>query len=125
MATKLAVATVLATGLTVLPESVQEAQAENPCNIDTTDIEAEEVGNNCDFYGNTEIDSSSGLLGRLGPQASPCNTFPLDVDAEEVGNNCDFYGNLEIDASSELLDRPPFPFPGSFPEELEEEELED
>jgi hypothetical protein len=118
MTAVLAVATVLAAGLTVLPESVQEAQAANPCNIDTTDIDAEEVGNNCDFYGNTEIDESSGLLGRLGPSASPCNTFPLDVDAEEVGNNCDFYGNLEInEESSELLDRPPFPFPGPFPEE--------
>jgi hypothetical protein len=69
MATVLAVATVLATGLTVLPESVQEAQAQiiipgsgsNPCNIDTLNIEAEEVGNNCDFYGNTEIDASSEL----------------------------------------------------------------
>ena len=53
-------------GLTVLPESVQEAQAQiipgsgtNPCNIFTGDIDAEEVENNCEFYGNTEIDASS------------------------------------------------------------------
>jgi hypothetical protein len=65
-------ATILAAGLTVLPSSVQDAQASvlpiptprpgsgsNPCNIDTLDIDAEEVGNNCDFYGNTEIDASS------------------------------------------------------------------
>jgi hypothetical protein len=66
----LTVATIFAAGLTVLPSSIQEAQASalpipipgsgsNPCNIDTLDIDAEEVGNNCDFYGNTEIDASS------------------------------------------------------------------
>jgi hypothetical protein len=37
------VATTLTAGLAVLPGSVQEAQAENPCNIDTLNIEAEEV----------------------------------------------------------------------------------
>ena len=67
----LAVATTITTGLTVLPSSIQEAQAQgNPCNIDTLDIDAEEVGNNCEFYGNTEIDASSEGSGL------PCVPFP-------------------------------------------------
>ncbi|MGI0002552.1 MAG: hypothetical protein ACRD42_05680 [Nitrososphaeraceae archaeon] len=62
MAAVLAVATVLAAGLTVLPSSVQEAQA-NPC---SNNLEAEEgsQGNSlqqneeqdCDFTGYFEFD---------------------------------------------------------------------
>ena len=74
------VATTLTAGLTVLPGSIQEAQAENPCNIDTLNIEAEEVGNNCEFYGNTEIDSSSEL-----PCIGPiCEVRPLPPGLIEI-----------------------------------------
>ena len=59
MAAVLAVATVLAVGLALLPGSVQDAQA-NPCSSDTG-IEAGfdasvEIHNNCEFYGPTEIE---------------------------------------------------------------------
>ena len=59
----------LTTGLTVtvLPSTIQEAHAQNPCNIDTRDIDAEEVGNNCEFYGNTEIDAGSPCIGPICP----------------------------------------------------------
>jgi hypothetical protein len=110
MASILAVATALAAGLVVLTLPLQDADAETPCNVFPTDIDADEISNNCDFYGNTEIDASSsgGLIGipRLGGGANPCNIDTLDIDAEEVENNCDFYGNTKIDASSELPIRP-------------------
>src|SRR5262245_51282358 len=112
MAAILAVGTVLAVGLTVLPSSVQKAQAQGiPCDIFPADIDADEISNNCDFHGNTEIDASSDgsilprpILGGSG--GNPCNIDTLDIDAEEVENNCDFYGNTKIDASSELPIRP-------------------
>ena len=62
MAAVLAVATVLAAGLTVLPSSVQEAQA-NPCsnNVESDNSEGEaEIENTdeqeCDFTGYFEFD---------------------------------------------------------------------
>jgi hypothetical protein len=65
MAAVLAVATVLAAGLTVLPSSVQEAQA-NPCSTYDTDtvpvdIDAEY---NCDFagIGSLEIDEGENMV---------------------------------------------------------------
>ncbi|MGI0002465.1 MAG: hypothetical protein ACRD42_05240 [Nitrososphaeraceae archaeon] len=62
MAAVLAVATVLAAGLTVLPASVQEAQA-NPCS-NNLESEWDSQGNNlnqngeqdCDFTGAFEFD---------------------------------------------------------------------
>ena len=72
----LALVSMLAAGLTVLPSLVQEAQAQNPCNIDTFDIEAEEIGNNCDFYGNTEIDATTELPVR--PPIPTLIPIPLD-----------------------------------------------
>jgi hypothetical protein len=105
MASILAVATAIAAGLVALTLPLQDADAETPCNIFPDDVDAEEVSNNCDFYGNTEIDaSSSGGIGlpRLGSGANPCEIITLDIEAEEVDNNCDFYGNTKIDASSEL-----------------------
>jgi hypothetical protein len=58
MAAVLAVATVLAAGLTVLPSSVQEAQA-NPCSVDA-DSNANDAHLNCDFegIGSLEIEES-------------------------------------------------------------------
>jgi hypothetical protein len=109
MASILAVGTALAAGLVALPISLQGADAETPCNIFPADIDADEISNNCDFYGNTEIDASnSGLIGIPigGGGANPCNIDTLDIDAEEVENNCDFYGNTKIDASTELPTRP-------------------
>jgi len=106
MAAMLAVGTVLAVGLTVLPSSIQEVQAQGiPCDIFPADIDADEISNNCEFHGNTEIDASSGsILGRpiLGGGGNPCEINTGDIEAEEVENNCEFYGNTEIDASSEL-----------------------
>jgi hypothetical protein len=78
MTAVLTIATVLTAGLTVLPSSVQEVRAENPCNIDTFDIDAEEVGNNCDFYGNTEIDASTELPVRPPPPTGILVPIPLD-----------------------------------------------
>jgi hypothetical protein len=49
MAAVLAVATVLAAGLTVLPSTVQEAQA-NPCSVDA-DSNANDADLDCDFEG--------------------------------------------------------------------------
>jgi hypothetical protein len=124
MASFLVVATALAAGLVALPLSLQDADAETPCNIFPADIDADEISNNCDFYGNTEIDASNSGLGLpiLRGGANPCNIDTLDIDAEEVDNNCDFYGNLEIDASSELPDRPGIP---PFPEIIREVPLDD
>jgi hypothetical protein len=53
MATILAVATVLAAGLTVLPSSVQEAQA-NPCATEETFVAA--INSHCVFSGDVEIE---------------------------------------------------------------------
>lgn len=75
MATMLAVAvtTTLTAGLTVLPGSTQDAQAQgSPCNIDTFDIDAEEAGNNCEFYGNMEIDASTEIPTRELPGPPFC-----------------------------------------------------
>jgi hypothetical protein len=92
MASILAVATALAAGLVALTLPLQEADAETPCNIDTLDIDAEEVENNCDFYGNTKIDASSELPIRPCDPLDPlCNRLglgqlteiPLDEDEEE------------------------------------------
>jgi hypothetical protein len=103
MASILAVATALAAGLVALTLPLQDADAETPCNIFPDNVDAEEVSNNCDFYGNTEIDaSSSGLRPGLGGEANPCEVITLDIESEEVENNCDFYGNTKIDASSEI-----------------------
>ena len=62
MAAVLAVATVLAAGLTVLPSSVQEAQA-NPCsnNVESEDSSGESAieetdEQECDFTGYFEFD---------------------------------------------------------------------
>jgi hypothetical protein len=116
MTSILAVATALAAGLVALTLPLQDADAETTCNIFPENIDAEEVSNNCDFYGNTEIDASNSGLGRpgLGGEANPCNMDTLDIEAEEVENNCDFYGNTKIDASSEfeLPGIPPRPEPG-------------
>jgi hypothetical protein len=125
MASFLAIATALAAGLVALPLSLQDADAETPCNIFPANIDADEISNNCDFYGNTEIDASnSGGLGipLLRGGANPCNIDTLDIDAEEVDNNCDFYGNTEIDASQELPERPGIP---PFPEIIREVPLDD
>jgi hypothetical protein len=61
MAAALAAGTLLAAGLTVLPSSVQEAQA-NPCSIGTgngpggdTDVDFE-----CEFNGHVEVTESEG-----------------------------------------------------------------
>ena len=72
MAAVLAVATVLASGLTVLPGSVQEAQA-NPCSLNA----AAEGG-----------DASEG--GSTGGSASSTVTQTEDQD-------CDFTGPVEFD----------------------------
>jgi hypothetical protein len=126
MTSILAVATALAAGLVALTLPLQDADAETPCNIFPDDVDAEEVSNNCDFYGNTEIDASNSGLGRpiLGGGANPCDIITLDIEAEEVENNCDFYGNTKIDASSELPDLGPFPGPiRELPlDEIEEDE---
>ena len=61
MAAVLAIATVLAAGLTVLPASVQEAQA-NPCsnNLDAEDSSNNQIGDlddqECDLTGYFEFD---------------------------------------------------------------------
>jgi hypothetical protein len=63
MAAVLAVATVLAAGLTLLPASVQEAQA-NPCSNNSEeenggrggDIDTSGEGQNCDLTGYFEFD---------------------------------------------------------------------
>jgi len=58
MAAVLAVATVLAAVLTVLPSSIQEAQA-NPCSVYTGGSETEgdvDADLNCDFEGIGSID---------------------------------------------------------------------
>ena len=63
MAAVLAVATVLAAGLTVLPSSVQEAQA-NPCSITTEEEDTQGGGGSsvdlddqeCDLTGYFEFD---------------------------------------------------------------------
>jgi hypothetical protein len=126
MASILAVATALAVGLVALTLPLQDAEAETPCNIDTLDIDAEEVGNNCDFYGNTEIDaSSSGPRPGIGGEANPCNIDTTDIDAEEVENNCDFYGNTKIDASSESQLPGILPIPGPLTEIQSDEDEED
>jgi hypothetical protein len=129
MASILAVATALAAGLLALTLPLQDAEAETPCNISPNDVDADEISNNCDFYGNTEIDASSEGLIRPGlGGANPCEINTGDIDAEEVENNCDFYGNTEIDASSEsgLPIRPEIlPFPGSITEIPLDEDEED
>jgi hypothetical protein len=66
MAAMLAVATVLAAGLTVLPSSVQEAQA-NPCSNNSEeedggrggDITTNDDAQNCDLTGYFEFDEES------------------------------------------------------------------
>jgi hypothetical protein len=129
MTSILAVATALAAGLVAFTLSLQDAEAETPCEIFPDNVDAEEVSNNCDFYGNTEIDaSSSGGIGLPGlGGANPCEIITLDIEAEEVENNCDFYGNTKIDASSELPPRPGLlPIPERLIEiPLDEDEEED
>ena len=74
MAAVLAVATVLAAGLTVLPNSVREAQA-NPC--------ANEV--------NTNVEANGGDGATLDTSTSTSITSNDDTDERE----CNFNGNLE------------------------------
>jgi hypothetical protein len=73
MAAVLAVATVLAVGLTVLPSSVQEAQA-NPCS------------NNLDISSDAIADDSSTAA------TDQSGTFSSSGD-----QNCDFTGPVEFD----------------------------
>jgi hypothetical protein len=74
MAAVLAVATVLAAGLTVLPSSVQEAQA-NPCSI------------NVDISSDAIAEDSSTAAG-----ADQSSTLSTSGD-----QNCDFTGPTEFD----------------------------
>ena len=54
----IAVATILGVGLTVLPGSVQEAQA-NPCSVDA-DSNANDADLDCDFEGIGSIEIEEG-----------------------------------------------------------------
>ena len=74
MAAVLAVATVLAAGLTVLPSAVQEAQA-NPCS------------NNVDTSSEAEADDSS-------TATSGAASGTLSTSGDQ---NCDFTGPVEFD----------------------------
>ena len=67
MAAVFAVATVLAAGLTVLPATVQEAQA-NPCSTSAQGgSPSEDIDLNCDFegIGSLEIEEGGGMLVEL------------------------------------------------------------
>ena len=72
MAAVLAIATVLAAGLTVLPSSVQEAQA-NPC---STEVEQD-----------TEIDADG--------EATTSSSSSIDSQNDE--RECNFVGPVELD----------------------------
>ena len=88
----LAVATVLAAGLTVLPSSVQVAQA-NPC---SNNLDSEESSNNnrigdfddqeCDLTGYFEFDEESEDIENGGDQQGPPES---DIDADGVPDNED------------------------------------
>jgi hypothetical protein len=68
MAAVLAVATVLAAGLTVLPSSVQEAQA-NPCSANSN--------------GNSETGSTGGQGGSVSTSEQNCDfTGPIEFDED-------------------------------------------
>ena len=72
IAAMLAIATVLAAGLTVLPGSLQEAQA-NPC-ADEFTVEVENEGDNPDGI-----------------------TVTSGADASTDTRECNFNGNIELD----------------------------
>ena len=76
MAAVLAVATVLAVGLAVVPNSVQEAQA-NPC--------ANEVEIDAESEGDTNVDTSSSNVG---------TSTSSEGDDDRV---CDFTGPVDLD----------------------------
>jgi hypothetical protein len=82
MATVLAVATVLTAGLTVLPSSVQEAQA-NPCSVEGT----------TQTSSNTNTDND--VL--VGDNGGPSDDDDVEQTNEQgVETNCEFYGPVEI-----------------------------
>jgi hypothetical protein len=69
MAALLAIATILAAGLTVVPGSVQEAQA-NPCGLEATSTQNEGEG--------------AGQIGiSTGPDVRECTIIGNDIDFEE------------------------------------------
>jgi hypothetical protein len=78
MAAALAVATVLAAGLTVLPSSVQEAQA-NPCANEVTE-------------------SGGGVPATAVPQVGVQNSFNPQGDDDR---ECDFTGAFEFDENDD------------------------
>jgi hypothetical protein len=112
----LAVATVLAAGLTVLPNSVQEAQA-NPCanevsrggSADNAFNPQDDDERECDFTGYFEFDEESEDIENGGDQQGPpepdadadgvpdsednCvnqfNPDQEDTDGDGIGNACD------------------------------------
>jgi hypothetical protein len=80
MATVLAVATVLAAGLTVLPSSVQEAQA-NPCSVEGTSQTSSNT--------NTDNDVQTGTGDSDDDDVEQTNDQGVETD-------CEFYGPVEI-----------------------------
>ena len=79
MAAALAAATLLAAGLTVLPSSVQEAQA-NPCS------------NNVDVSSNAETNTDNS--GGSGAATAGAATGSITTNGDQ---NCDFTGPVEFD----------------------------
>ena len=81
MASVLAVATVLAAGLTVLPTSVQEAQA-NPCSIDVSggDAEGGSQGGGSGGTGGSGGAVSDLLTRNVSSSAPPTDVFDEDYE---------------------------------------------
>jgi hypothetical protein len=90
MAAVLAVATVLAVGLTVLPSSIQEAQA-NPCSNNSDeenggrggDITTSGEGQNCDLTGYFEFDEESDGGDNFATEADATETGATETDIME------------------------------------------
>jgi hypothetical protein len=92
VAAVVAIATLLATGMTILPGSAsttEETQG-NPCS--TTEIGGGDVVIDCDFEGIGSLEIS---------QTYPCSTTEQGSGDGNVWIDCDFEGIGELEAESE------------------------
>ena len=112
MAAVLAVATVLAAGLTVLPGSVQEAQA-NPC---SNNLEADE-GSNQNQIGDLNDGQECTLIGNFEGAFDEDESSDSDLAATETdGEEATETDSAEATTGNNIIDDPLFDLADAFDE---------